>query len=85
MQGAWLRGTAYLVGVPLLCKDVPNEGLLHFLLLHQELPQTLHGQRQVVARPGANNSIDNNQHSLIHPRQFTGAQQSTLENIRFLI
>lgn len=52
--GAWRGDAAYLVGVPLLREDVPDESLLHFLLLHQELPQTLDGQRRVVARPGAN-------------------------------
>lgn len=58
MQGAWPRGgAAYLVGVPLLGEDVPDESLLHFLLLHQELPQTLDGQRRVVARPGANTAM----------------------------
>lgn len=46
------RHIPYLVGVPLLGEDVPDEGLLHFLLLDQELPQPLHGQRRGVAAPG---------------------------------
>lgn len=79
MQG----GVAYLVRVLLLSKDVPDESLLHFLLLHQELPQTLDGQRRVVARPGANTATTTTPRSLIHWRQFTGAQLSTLENISF--
>lgn len=55
MQGSRgvVRQAAYLVGVPLLCEDVPDESLLHLLLLHQKLPQTLDGQRRAVARPGA--------------------------------
>lgn len=36
--------TVYLIRVPFLGKDVSNEGLLHFFLFHQKLPQTLHWQ-----------------------------------------
>lgn len=37
--------TWYLIGVPFLGEDVSDESLLHFLLLHQILPQALHWQR----------------------------------------
>lgn len=35
----------YLIRVSFLGKYVSNESLLHFLLLDQKLPQTLHWQR----------------------------------------
>lgn len=37
--------TMYLIWVPFLGEDVSNESLLHFFLLYQKLPQTLHWQR----------------------------------------
>lgn len=51
--------TAYLIQAPFLGKNVPNESLLHFLLLDQKLPKTLHWQRRMVA------SSENNTHHFI--------------------
>lgn len=76
---------AYLVWVTLLCEDVSDKSLLHFFLLYQKLPQTLHWQRRVVAGPEMHTTPPPYEHwcSVNHLCQFTGAQQNALENISF--